>query len=84
MQERDGPGDQCTNKVNSRSSSRVAVVSECTQGAGHFTSELIYEFKSPEEWVGKVSVNGSYGGHPIKSSTAMSAHWIAADCGNVK
>ena len=76
--------DGCTTKETARTSSRVSIRSECVVHDANMVTEINYEVRSPTEFAATMSSSGSYQGQPMKSSNTMSAHWIGADCGNVK
>ncbi len=78
-------GAKCSRHETVRTASRVSVTAQCAvEGGGNFVSEMTFEVKSPTEIAERMTMNGAFGNHPVKSDMGIEAHWVGPDCGHVK
>ena len=81
----EGKGDMnCPPVVKTATASRLVVNGNCAIEGQAFTFEMEFEVKSPEETLMKMTSNGSYGGHPVRSANTVTSRWLGAACGNAK
>lgn len=93
-----GRGDRdmhCTQQILERSAHRLHVKMECTGEPGrgkkgapalgmHVSGETIMEIRSRDSFSSSLTTDMTYGGRHSHSRAESEAHWLGADCGNVK
>ena len=78
------PMKDCPPVLKTRTANRIVVTGECTIEGGKFSTELIFEVKSPEETFTSVTSSGNFGGRASKTAGSASSRWLGAVCGSAK
>jgi hypothetical protein len=81
--ERHSAGENCSDKVLSKTATSEEISVQCT---GKFTSSSTYRWQAltPESTEGTSEMTMTEGAKTMKSKGHMTGKWIGADCGNVR
>ena len=78
------PGESCNKTVSVNSSTSLMMKMACTGRDGNMNGTFNFVSTSPTSVTGTADMVMSRGSKTMTVNTAISGHWVGADCGKIK